>query len=327
MRPNPRLLIPVILVVLAFAGWFGWRALNPPAPERWLGYVEGETLYIAAPTAGTLAERPVERGAAVKAGAQLFTLNTVTTDAATAQLAAQAEAARAQAADLTQQRERPAELDVSRAAQAAARAQLAKTERDYTRYAALAARGFVSKSQLDAARAARDTAKAQLDQALAQQRSGELSAGRADQLRAAEANIASADAALRAQQRRRDEIAPTAPANGVIEQTFFNPGEWVPANAPVVAVLPDDKRKIRFFVPQDRVARLKVGGTIRFGCDGCGGIRTATIRYISPRSEFTPPVIYSDRAREKLVFLVEAALPASADPLPLGLPVDVEPVR
>jgi HlyD family secretion protein len=36
-------------------------------------------------------------------------------------------------------------------------------------------------------------------------------------------------------------------------------------------------------------------------------------------------VIYSEKARAKLVFLVEALLPASDKPLPPGLPVEVVP--
>ena len=111
----------------------------------------------------------------------------------------------------------------------------------------------------------------------------------------------------------------------MVEQTFYNPGEWVPANSPVVSVLPDGKRKLRFYVPQDKVAGLKPGMSVTFSCDGCGDPRQAKISYIAPRAEFTPPVIYSERARAKLVFLVEAALPASDKPLPPGLPVEVVP--
>ncbi|MCH7628496.1 MAG: HlyD family secretion protein, partial [Proteobacteria bacterium] len=196
---------------------------------------------------------------------------------------------------------------------------------DYARFSALAAKGFASRTQLDAARAARDVAAASVAQALAEERSGELSAGRAQQQQAAAAGVAGAAAALQAQQRRQSEIAPVAGAAGTIEQTFFNPGEWVPANQPVLALLPADRRKLRFFVPQNAVARLRAGQVVHFTCDGCGGARSATIRYIAPRAEFTPPVIYSEHARSKLVFLVEAALPVDK-PLPPGLPVAVEPV-
>ena len=51
----------------------------------------------------------------------------------------------------------------------------------------------------------------------------------------------------------------------------------------------------------------------------------ATIRYVSPRPEFTPPIIFSRDSRDRLVFMVEAS-PARAASLQPGLPVDVVPL-
>lgn len=315
----------IAIAALGAAGAAAWFFLHEPASANWLGYVEAETMYVAAPVSGRLAARPVERGASVAAGAVLFALDPETTNADTARAEAQVAAARAQAADLGAARQRQDELDVSRAAEAAAEAALTKTQHDFSRVSALAARGFASRSQLDAARAARDGASAQLAQTRAQIRSGELTAGRAGQQAAAGAEIAGAEAALRGTRQRQREIAPVSPARGIVEQTFFNPGEWVPANAPVVSVLPDDKRKLRFFVPEDRVANLKPGMAVRYSCDGCGPVRQARISYIAPRAEFSPPVIYSEKARAKLVFMIEALLEPSDRPLAPGLPVEVEP--
>jgi len=310
------------LVLLGAAGWYYWPVAEG---ENWLGYVEAETIYVAAPVSGRLAARPVERGASVAAGAPLFALDPETTNAEAAGAAAQVAAASAQAADLSAPIQRAPEMAAARAAQAGAEARLARASKDFDRIAALARKGFASKSQLDAARAAYDSAGADLAVAWAQIAAGQMEAGRAAQQQAARAQIAGATASLRAQRQRQREIAPVAPEAGVIEQTYYNPGEWVPANAPVVAVLPDARRKLRFFVPQDRIATLKVGGMVRYGCDGCGESATARISFIAPRAEFSPPVIYSDRARAKLVFLVEALLPVSGKPLPPGLPVEVTP--
>lgn len=324
MKQVPKPLIALGLLLLAFAAWWWvWRA--PAAEDRWLGYVEGETLYVAAPVSGRLAERPVDRGASVAAGAALFSLDPESVDAAVSQAQAQVAANSAQVEDLGEASRREAEIDVFRANAAQAQAASVKATSDFNRMAALAAHGFASKSQLDTARAARDGAAAQLASAQAQIRSSQLTAGRGAQIRAAQAGVAGAEAVLRGQRKLRSEIAPVAPAKGVIEQTFYNPGEWVPANSPVVSVLPDDKRKLRFFVPEERIASVKMGSAIRFTCDGCGDPRTATISFIAPRSEYTPPVIYSERARAKLVFMVEAKLAPSDKPLPLGLPVEVVP--
>lgn len=323
MQNLPRPLIAAALLAVIVAAWL---LFGPGGqPDRWLGYVEGETLYIGAPVSGRLASRPVDRGDRVAEGALLFSLDPTTTDADTERLQAQVAAASAQAANLADAQQRQAELDVSRANEAAAKAELTKAQRDFTRISALAEDDFASRAQLDAARAARDAAQARLDQTRAQIRSGKLTAGRDEQIRAAAAEVAGAQAALRGQRQRREDIAPVAPAKGIVEQTYYNPGEWVPANSPIVSVLPDDRRKLRFFVPEERVAALKAGAAVTFTCDACEGERKAKISYISPRAEFTPPVIYSEKARAKLVFMVEAKLPASEKPLPLGLPVEVVP--
>jgi HlyD family secretion protein len=54
---------------------------------------------------------------------------------------------------------------------------------------------------------------------------------------------------------------------------------------------------------------------------------TAKVNYLSPRPEFTPPILYNRDNRAKLVFMVEAAVdPAIARDLHPGQPVDVMPV-
>jgi len=324
MRSLPRpLLVSLIAAALLATAWVVFRTKSE-AP--WLGYVEGESLYIAAPVSGRLQLRPVERGAAVKPGALLFSLDPESVDASVSQAEAQLAASSAQAGDLGAAKQRQAELDIYRANLTAVQAQVVKASNDFSRIEALSQKGFASRAQLDAARAARDGAVASLSQARAQIRSGELTAGRDGQIIAAQAAVSGSQAALRGQRKIRSEIAPQSPADGLVEQTYYNPGELVPANSPVVAVLPNDKRKLRFFVPQDKIAALQIGQTVQFTCDGCGDVpRQAKISFIAPRSEYTPPVIYSERARAKLVFMVEAMLLPSAKPLPLGLPVEVLP--
>ena len=75
------------------------------------------------------------------------------------------------------------------------------------------------------------------------------------------------------------------------------------------------------------VALARMGRKVSFTCDGCPPDLQATIIYVSPRAEFTPPVIYSQSARAKLVFLIEARPDKMPDNIALapGLPVSVAP--
>ena len=90
--------------------------------------------------------------------------------------------------------------------------------------------------------------------------------------------------------------------------TLYREGEWVAAGNPVVELLPPDNVEIRFFVPEI-VARQTTTRPQRLSvhCDGCDVKHLpAQITFISPQSEYTPPVIYSNDNRSKLVFLVIA---------------------
>jgi HlyD family secretion protein len=111
-----------------------------------------------------------------------------------------------------------------------------------------------------------------------------------------------------------------------VEEVFYRPGEWAAANAPILALLPDNEVKLVFFVPEAEMARYRPGRTVSFACDGCAARGSARITWVSPRPEFTPPVLYSKGSRDRLVYRVEA-LPENAATLNPGLPVDVAPLE
>src|SRR5262249_26600936 len=117
----------------------------------------------------------------------------------------------------------------------------------------------------------------------------------------------------------------TAPQTGLVFDTLYRPGEWVAAGRPVVVLLPPENIKVRAFVPQTQVGAVKVGQGVRVFVDGVPDPFTGKVSYISPRAEYTPPVIYSRESRAKLVFMIEAVFdPQVAVNMHPGQPVDVE---
>jgi HlyD family secretion protein len=139
----------------------------------------------------------------------------------------------------------------------------------------------------------------------------------------AQAAYRQADAQLAAAKTRLDRRKLSSPIAGVIQQIYFRPGETVPASRPIMAVLPPGNIKVRFFVPERLLARIAIGNEVRVTCDGCPSNITAPITFISRNVEFTPPVIFSQEERSKLVYLVEAR-PGQTDMLRVGQPVSVE---
>jgi HlyD family secretion protein len=89
-------------------------------------------------------------------------------------------------------------------------------------------------------------------------------------------------------------------------------------------MLPPANVKVRFFVPEPLLGTLWVGRTVVLRCDGAASAVPAKVTYISAESEYTPPVIYSNETRSKLVYLIEARPdPAQARNLHPGQPVVV----
>ena len=324
MKPPVRIIAAV--AGLAVVGFLGWKLLGPDAhrPHRLSGYVEGETLYVGASNAGLVSTVAVQRGDRVKAGQPLFALDAAQLTAARDQAAAQVAISEAQLRD-AEKGQRPQELAVYDAERAAAEAQVRQAQADYDRVAPLVRKGIYAPAKLDQVKAALDTARANAATVARRKDVGTLGA-RPDAVNAARSAVASANEALTAAQSRLDQISPRAPAAARVQDVFYQPGEWAAANQPIVALLSDSRVRLRFFVPEAEVARYRAGTSVRFSCDGCGGERTARINYVSPRSEFTPPVIYSREARQRLVFLVEAR-PDEGASLAVGQPVDVVPLE
>jgi HlyD family secretion protein len=122
-----------------------------------------------------------------------------------------------------------------------------------------------------------------------------------------------------------DQKKQAAPQSGLVYDTLFRQGEWVPAGKPAVVLLPPQNIKVRAFVPETRVGSIQHGDPVQVTIDGVKDPFVGKVSYISPRAEYTPPVIYSRESRAKLVFMVESVFdPQVAANLHPGQPVDVE---
>jgi HlyD family secretion protein len=113
-----------------------------------------------------------------------------------------------------------------------------------------------------------------------------------------------------------------APVGGTIQQIYFREGEMVPAQRPVLSIMPPGNMKLRFFVPETELPKLAIGDEVKVTCDNCAADLTAKIYFIATTAEYTPPVIYSLDERNKLVYLIQAR-PSKPDSLRVGQPISV----
>jgi len=134
--------------------------------------------------------------------------------------------------------------------------------------------------------------------------------------------LRTAEARLNSARTRLDRRSVKAPASGTIQEVYFRQGEMVQAGRPIVSMLPPGNVRVRFFVPQATLPQLHIGDRVAVRCDGCASGLVARINFISAQAEFTPPVIYSQEERARLVFRVEAT-PERPEDLRAGQPVSV----
>ncbi len=311
-----------VALAVCIAGIAGCGRQSADSGAAYQGYVEGEFVYLSSSQSGTLTQLAVQRGQTVAAEAPAFALEAVNETAALQQAQHQLAAARAQLADL-QTGKRPPEVNVTKAQLAQAAAQARKAEQQRVRDEAQFRAGGISAQQRDDSRTAAQTTAAQVRELQSQVDVANLP-GRAQQIGAQAAQVEAAQAAVAAAQWKLDQKRVAAPAAGLVYDTLYRLGEWVQAGNPVVQMLPPQNVKVRFFVPETVVGSLAPGRAVSIHCDGCAADVPARVTYVSGEAEYTPPVIYSNESRTKLVFMVEARpAPADAPKLHPGQPVAV----
>ena len=295
--------------------------LCEPPTNVAVGSVEGDYVRLAPIETARIVSMAGRRGGRHAAGDVLAVLEEDDVVIAERDAAARLDQARADLANLKLGK-RAEEIAVQEATLASAKAQALDAEKVLNRKRDLFDRGFAAQSDLDQATTARDVATARVTEIAANLAVMKLPA-RADEITAAESRVAQAQAALDQARWRRDQRRLRAPAAGQIADVIRHPGDVAGPAAPALLLLPDGAVKLRFFVPQAAIATLALGQEVGVACDGCAAGLTARVSYIANEPEFTPPVIYSNEARQKLVYLVEARPDGAATTLKPGQIVDV----
>ncbi|WP_099866960.1 HlyD family secretion protein [Pararhizobium haloflavum] len=286
-----------------------------------VGYVEGDYTLLAPTDVARVEAVLVARGDRVEAGEAVAELQK--RDAELAVSAARAAHAEAQAelADLKKGK-RPEEIAVLAAALSSAEAALAEAERVLGRTQDLEARGIATRAELDKAETARRTASAEVAAARANLEVARLPA-RIEAIEAATMRRDGARAALAQAEWQLSERTLRADAAGRVDDIVRAAGDVAGPQAPVVSMLPDGAVKLKLYLPEPSLSSVSVGTVLSVSCDGCPSGLSAKVSYIASEPEFTPPVLYSIDARQKLVYLVEARPDGTAAGLKPGQIVDV----
>lgn len=277
-----------------------WRLRPPPAPPQVIygsGRIEADEVRVGLELGGRLLENKAVEGTTLRAGVPLARIEP-------ADVALQSERAAAQQAAAT-------ETEVQVVSQIGLAQHHAMTARaDLDRYETLARDGYAPAQRLDAVR---NVYQAAADQVAV------LKARRAEA-------AALARAAGKVLELSRSQLAKTsvvAPITGAVLQRLAEPGEVVAAGQPV-AVLADLTRvKLRVFVSERDLGKVRLGASARIRVDAFPDRSfTARVARVDAQAQFTPRDIHMQDERSLTVYGVTLEAPNPQAVLKPGMPAD-----
>lgn len=306
----------VLIMLICFL--FGCKEQN-----QYQGYVEGYFRYLASNSPGFLQVLAVKRGSTVKAGQIIFVLENQPETAQFLQASQKLQQAEYDLNNL-EKGQRQTVLSGIEGQIQQAQANLKNAQTNFYRYQHLIATQAISRQQFDQAKADYEAAQGRYKELIANLNEAKLGA-RTDVIKSANAAVGAAAAETSSAQWYLAKKTITAPADGVINDTYYNPGEFIAAGKPVASLLVPDDIRVIFYVPQAKLSHFALGQQISVHCDGCAKNYAAVISFIAPEAEFTPPTIFSEQERQKFVFRIEAKInPEDAKWLHPGQPIDVK---
>lgn len=247
------------------------------------GYIEGEYVYVSPFQSGILEEINVIKGQEVKVGDKLFSVDYKIWE--------------------TNLNKAQNNIKIAKEQLLQAKAVLENAEKEFNRSARLVKSNTVSQANYDEKLANYDSQKAKV---------AEL-----------EVQVKNAEENLIITQKQYEQNIAKSKVSGIVNDVYFRLGEFVTQGNPVVSILPPENIKARFFVSEKILSKIKYNKPVFVSYDGGDKEIKAIVSYISPQAEYTPPVIYSNESRDKLVFMIEASFENKNEALNVGLPVSV----
>lgn len=307
---------PLAALVLALAAGCSLRGNGPDGS----GTIECTQVRIAPQVPGRIAElgpREGDRVATNQAVARLdpadYTLRRDEARAVVAQARAQLDLLRAgsRTEDVQRAREQVREARAAAAAAAADRGRIEKVFAD----------GSATRKQFDDANAGAERAAASLaaaEQALARLEKG----SRDEEVRIAEAAVSVAEARLAQLEKGLADCTIVSPVAGVVTSRQHEPGEVVAAGASLLTVSRLDEVWLSIYVPEPKLASVRLGAKARVRADGDPRDRIGRVTFVSPEAEFTPRNVQTPDERAKLVYRVKITLDNADGALKPGMPAD-----
>jgi HlyD family secretion protein len=290
------------------------------------GYVDAKYTYLSSIYTGTIIDLSAEKGAFVKKGDNLFSLDTTPENLAVQGGSAQIESAKRNLeAKKIASIQAENNLKITKSQEEQAKSNVEFWTKQYERSKILLSKKVTSQADFDntknnyvQAQKSYEVAKENINQAkLAFDQSKENA-------KSTQSDVENLQSILKKNDWDKLQKVIASPSDGFIFDTYYNIGEVVPAGKPVLSLLSPKDIYILFFVNEPSLSKLKVGQAIEISCDNCPNKVTGRVSFISPQAEYTSPLIYSDSEKDQLMFRAEATFDfLKSKELKPGLPVRV----
>ena len=326
-----RILLAVIMSLAAGAAIFAllWRRgdlaakFRPPlVPLTLSGNVDDRQVNLSFLISERIERINFEEGDVVRRGDEIGTLETVRIQLRIDEAQAQVQAMKA-ALDKAVNGYRAEDIAMASSEVNIVKAQIKAAENLYTRNKDLAVNKAVSQQDADNAEAEYNKLLAELE--LAQTNLQKLMTGsRTEDIAAAGANLAQAEAFLNVQRQNLADTHLLAPCDGIVRTRVSEPGEIASPQSIAMVLAVVSPKWIRVYINEPLLPKVKPLDKALITMDGwTGEPLSGWVGSIAPSAEFTPKNVETQELRSSLVYCVRVYVNDPENLLKLGGPVTV----
>ena len=211
----------------------------------------------------------------------------------------------------------------ARAEVAARRAQYEQAKRDEDRFAALAADGVVAARDAELA-AEQSKAAYNVMKATAEQLRLLENGPRAEQIAAAEANAARAEAAYEKAKTLVSYKTLYSPAAGTVLTKNYEEGDVIAAGAALATLGDLSDCWVKLYIPSTQLALVKLGAKCSVFVDPFPNRAfEATVTEINQQAEYNPRMSLTQSERANMVFWIKVSIKDAEGVIKPGMPADV----
>jgi HlyD family secretion protein len=299
----------------------GCRANDEAGTISASGTIEAVEIHVAAKTSGQIERIAVEEGTRVRAGEMLAVIDSASLTIQLRQAEAAVDLAEAQL-QLLLKGARVEDIRQVEEAAKQAEATFKLASEDLERIRNLYAKESATLKTLQDSETRFKVAEAQYaaaEQALRKVK--EIT--RPEEVQAARARLAQAEAGRDLLQKTIADATILSPASGIVTHKAREPGEFVAPGTTLLTLADLDHVHLNIYITEVDLGRIRLGQKAEVRIDSHPGrVFNGTVIFISPEAEFTPKNVQTKEERVKLVYRVKVEIPNPEGILKPGMPAD-----